>query len=178
MTWEDNPKCEHIKKNGEKCQAPAIRGRGFCPAHIKFHLGTSEPSTYSRVPTENIFALIKESKENPALLDIKEDVAVMDAMLKSYLGKVVDENLTAKVINQAVSIAEKRSQAVLRYYQAQKEQAETFTKVQVALILSRAAEVMRRHLDTPELKKIVAKELEEIPYESVLELQPVQGTRE
>lgn len=100
----------------------------------------------------------------------------MDAMLKSYLGKVVDENLTAKVIGQAVAIAEKRSQAILRYFQAQKERAETFNLIQVGLIISYLAEVVRRHVTDQEERKKIAAELEEIPYDKVLELQSVQRT--
>lgn len=176
MTWDENPKCEHIKKNGERCRAPAMSGRSFCVVHIKAHLGGRHPETYSRVPRQNIFTLIRQSKQNPALLDIKEDVAVMDALLKSYLGKVVDENLSAKVIGQAVAIAEKRSQAILRYFQAQKERAETFNLIQVGLIISYLAEVVRRHVTDQEERKKIAVELEEIPYDKVLELQSVQRT--
>lgn len=159
------------KRTGENCKAPATKHSGYkvCHKHGGAPGSGRPPSTFRYVNKENIFALIRESKKNPALLDIKEDVAVMDAMLKSYLGKVVDENLTSKVINQAVAIAEKRSQAVLRYFQAQKERAETFNLVQIGLIISYLAEVVRKHITDAEERKKIAQELEEIPYDRMIE---------
>lgn len=151
-----------------------MRGRKFCNTHIGGHTQGNTPSTFSSVPKENIFALIEKSKADPHLLDIKEDIAVIDALLKKRLGKTVDEAFSSQLIKEVANLAEKRSQAVARYFKTEKEKVETFNLVQIGYIISCLSEVARKYVEDPKMRRALEKELEEIPYENVIDLQPIQ----
>lgn len=74
--------CIHVKKNGKKCGANAIRGFNRC----RYHGGTLmrhsyKHGLYAQYQPPALRDIIEEQRKNPKLMDLREQVATLSGML-------------------------------------------------------------------------------------------------
>lgn len=75
--------CTRIKKNGERCRARAKKGKDLCRCH-----GGNAPikhGMYSRYTFGRLEELVSRFKEDPDLKSLKEEVALLRAVLQDNL---------------------------------------------------------------------------------------------
>lgn len=86
-------KCQAHKTNGDPCNAQAIRGKRVCRVHGGLTpSGLASPhythGRYSKALPARLAARYDEATTDPALLELRADVALLDARLADVLGRV------------------------------------------------------------------------------------------
>ena len=85
--------CAAKKTNGEPCKANAITGKRVCRVHGGMTpSGIASPhykdGRYSKVLPTRLAARYSEAQRDPALLELREDVALLDARLADLIARV------------------------------------------------------------------------------------------
>ena len=86
-------KCQAHKTNGDPCNAQAIRGKRVCRVHGGLTpSGLASPhythGRYSKALPARLAARYDEATTDPALLELRADVALLDARLADVLSRV------------------------------------------------------------------------------------------
>jgi len=86
-------KCQAHKTNGDPCNAQAIRGKRVCRVHGGLTpSGLASPhythGRYSKALPARLAARYDEATTDPALLELRADVALLDARLADILTRV------------------------------------------------------------------------------------------
>lgn len=86
-------RCNAKKTNGEPCQAWAMEGKTKCRVHGgKTPAGIASPhyktGRYSKYLPTRLSSQYESAKNDPALLELREDIALIDARLSDLLQRV------------------------------------------------------------------------------------------
>lgn len=173
MVWyQDKIKRCHAKskRTGEKCKAPAVKGKNVCYKHGGGPGSGRPPSTFRYVKKENIWQEIEEARLDPDLLEIKRDIALVKGLLDELISRIGEvDAIGDKEEKMLVDLACTHSVLVEKFYKVEKEKAETFNLEQLGILISYIASVVQRYIPDLETRQKIAKELKEIPYERMIE---------
>lgn len=171
MAWfQDRIKRCHAKskRTGEKCKAPAVKGKNVCYKHGGAPGSGRPPSSFRYVTKENIWQKIEEARLDPDLLEIKRDIAIVKALLDELISRVDEVDfLGEKEEKILIDLACTHSALVEKFYKVEKERAETFNLKQLGIFISYVSTVVRRYIPDPEARKEIARELESIPFDTM-----------
>lgn len=85
--------CKGHRKDGTPCRRPPSRGKNVCNSHgAKSKAGAESPAfkhgRYSSALPDRLLERYRNAVEDPELLDLTQQIAVMDARLHELLGRV------------------------------------------------------------------------------------------
>lgn len=89
------------KRSGKRCRKPAMRGRSVCMSHGgKTPRGVDSPhfqhGRYSRSIPDQLLETYEHARQDPRLLSLREDIAMVDATIGGLLQQLDDEPKPAK----------------------------------------------------------------------------------
>lgn len=93
-------RCEYVDDRGVQCQSPPMTKSKYCRPHINNKTAMSRPNInrtnnggrYTNHLPQRLAQLFEEARQRPDLLEMEEQIAVLDAKLKTMMEEV-DENM-------------------------------------------------------------------------------------
>lgn len=118
-------RCVHIKRNGKRCGAWALKGIDRCKVHGGPRMKANiKHGLYGKYQPTLLREIIEEQRHDPRLMDLREQVAVLSGMLAHSFQsaknrieaakKKDDKDLTSVEISSIVTLAEKVTVAIER----------------------------------------------------------------
>ena len=123
MSFESMQLCNFVKRNRKKCKAPAMRESDKC----KHHGGALARSTrthglYAKYQPKRIQDLVEEQLANDKLLDLRQQIALISALLADSMDqtrkrqeKEKRAHFTTEEKQEIAVLSEKMSAAIERY---------------------------------------------------------------
>jgi len=114
--------CVHIKKNGKQCGANALKGLNRCRLHGGALMKASyKHGLYAQYQPQKLKEMIEEQRNNPKLMDLREQVATLSGMLaycfdqtRIKMTKEKRDELEFAEISGLTNMSEKVSMAIER----------------------------------------------------------------
>lgn len=146
------------KRTGERCKAPAVRGKDKC----RMHGGATPVKTglYSKYTKTFLADRIEELKNDPALTDLREHIAFMTALLMDRLE--ANPQLTEETAQGLISIADKLTKAIERWHKLTYGEKFVLQVEQVQVLVEQIVHIIREEIDDPAAIERVAKRLQEV----------------
>lgn len=147
------------KRTGERCKANAVTGSDKC-----YHHGGATPvkhGLYSKYSKAKLAGLVNELKDNPALTDIKEHVALMFALLLKKLETMQDE-ISDDDIHNLSNLAEKTTKAIERWYKVNYGVKYILQVEQVQVLVNQVVHIIREEVGDESIVKRIAARLLDI----------------
>ena len=146
------------KQTGERCKAPAVRGKDKC----RMHGGATPVKTglYSKYAKTFLADRIEELKDDPALTDLREHIAFMTALLMDRLE--ANSQLTEETAQGLITIAEKLTKAIERWHKLTYGEKFVLQVEQVQVLVEQIVHIIREEIDDPTAVERVAKRLQEV----------------
>jgi len=144
------------KRTGERCKAQAVRGKDKCRMH-----GGSTPvkhGLYSKYTKGILADRIEELKNDPALTDLREHIALMTALLTDRLE--ANPQLTEETAQGLITIAEKLTRAIERWHKVTYGEKFILQVEQVQTLIEQITVIIRQEVQDAEIVERIARRLQ------------------
>ena len=158
------------KRSGNRCRKPAMRGRTVCLAHGgRTPRGIASPSfktgKYSRSLPGHLVADYERTLTDPKLLSVRDDIALMDALILTTLGQLDEDATPAKdrrtwrAIGQLIDRRRRLVETEVKHLVLARE---VITAEQAIALVSALVEIVKRYVPDPLDRQAIVEEIHEL----------------
>ena len=155
------------KRSGERCRKHAMRGRTVCLAHGgRTPRGVASPhfktGRYSRSLPGHLLAAYEEALRDPRLLSLRDEAALIDAMINELLSQIDDDTPESKerrIFRQVRRLIDQRRRLVETEVQHIVLAREIVTAEEMRALLQAMVAIVIRYVPDPNDRQAIAEEV-------------------
>ena len=177
MSFENMRICNFVRRDGRKCKAPAMKESEKCKHHGgALARGTRTHGLYAKYQPTRVRDLVEEQLANPRLLDLRQQIALMSALLADSMDRIRErqekekkKHLTTEEKQEVAVLSEKISATIERYGKVGIALKYLVHLDTVQKLFEEWTELTRRYIPSASARKKFAEELSAITAEVIEE---------